>query len=212
MIAAQFVAVIVIAYLLGSIPFGLIITKLKSGIDIRNYGSGKTGGTNVMRAAGTKLGVVTIVLDVVKAIVAVLLAKVIIGDAVLTIGVISLNWQVAQVLAGLAVLVGHTWPVFAKFKGGRGVSAYFGTLFAIFPPVGIFGVEVLAASALHSRHMSKGSIYGALAAWCLMIPLTMFYSFPPVYLIYGLVAVGLLIYQHHDNIKRLSQGTERRLW
>jgi len=212
MIAAKFVAVIVIAYLLGSIPFGLIITKLKRGIDVRNYGSGKTGGTNVMRAAGTKLGVLTIVLDVIKAVVAVLLAKAIIGDTVLTVGVISLNWQVAQVLAGLAVLAGHTWPVFAKFKGGRGVSAYFGTLFAIFPPVGIFGVEVLAASALHSRQMSKGSIYGALAAWCLMIPLTIFYGFPPIYLIYGLVAIGLVIYQHHDNIKRISQGTERQLW
>ena len=212
MIVAKLVAVVVIAYLLGSIPFGLIIAKLKSGVDIRNYGSGKTGATNVMRTAGTKLGILTIVLDTGKAIAAVLLAKLIVGDAVLTIGIISLNWQVAQVMAGLAVLVGHTWPIFAKFRGGRGATAYFGTLLAIFPPVGIFGVEVLAASALHSRHMSMGSILGALAAWCLMIPLTIFYGFPPVYLVYGLIAVALLIYQHHDSIKRLSQGTERQLW
>jgi len=110
------------------------------------------------------------------------------------------------------VVAGHNWSVFAKFKGGRGVTAYFGTLFAIFPPVGIFGAEVLAISALRSRHMSTGSILGALAAWCLMVPLTIAYDFPPIYLAYGLVAIVVLVYQHHDNIKRLQQGTERRLW
>ena len=213
--AAQFVAVVVIAYLLGSIPFGLIIGKLKSGIDIREHGSGKTGATNVMRTAGTKLGVLTIVLDVAKATGAVMLAKVIIdgSSGILTIGSVSLNWQhIAQVVAGLATVAGHTWPIFAKFRGGRGVTAYFGTLFAIFPPAGIFGAEIIAIAALHSRHMSMGSILGAIAAWCLMIPLTIAYSFPPIYLAYGLVAIALLVYQHHDNIKRLQQGTERQLW
>ena len=212
MIIAKFVAVVVIAYLIGSIPFGLLIGKLKHGIDIREYGSGKTGATNVMRTVGTKLGILTIVLDVAKATGAVLLAKEIVGSSVLTLGAISLNWQVAQVMAALAVLVGHTWPVFAKFRGGRGVTAYFGTLLAIFPPACIFGAEVMAVSTLRSRHMSMGSILGALAAWCLMIPLTITYGFPPIYLAYGLIAIALLLYQHHGNIKRLQQGTERQLW
>jgi glycerol-3-phosphate acyltransferase PlsY len=215
MMIAEFVAVIVIAYLLGSIPFGLIIGKLKGGVDIREHGSGKTGATNVMRTAGTKLGVLTIVLDVVKAAGAVMLATVIIdgGSGSLTIGGVSIYWQhVAQVAAGLAAIAGHNWPVFAKFKGGRGVTAYFGTLFAIFPPAGILGAEVVAIAALRSRQMSMGSILGALAAWCLMIPLTIVYNFPPIYLAYGLVVIALLVYQHHDNIKRLRQGIERRLW
>jgi len=215
MMIAKFVAVVVIAYLLGSIPFGLIIGKLKSGVDIRKQGSGKTGATNLMRVAGTKLGVLTIVLDVVKAAGAVMLATVIIDSSsgILTIGSVSLNWQhIAQVLAGLAAVAGHTWPVFAKFKGGRGVTAYFGTLFAIFPPAGIFGAEVVAIAALRSRHMSLGSLLGALAACCLMIPLTILYNFPPIYLAYGLLVTALLVYQHQDNIKRLRQGTERRLW
>jgi len=212
---AEFVAVVVIAYLLGSIPFGLIIGKLKSGVDIREHGSGKTGATNVMRTAGTKLGVLTIVLDVVKAGGAVMLATVIIdgGSGSLIIGGVSIYWQhVAQVAAGLAAIAGHNWPVFAKFKGGRGVTAYFGTLFAIFPPAGILGAEVVAITALRSRQMSKGSILGALAAWCLMIPLTIAYNFPPIYLAYGLVVIALLVYQHQDNIKRLRQGIERQLW
>jgi glycerol-3-phosphate acyltransferase PlsY len=212
MIVAKFIAAVVIAYLLGSIPFGLIIGKLASGVDVRNYGSGKTGATNVMRTAGTKLGILTLVLDVVKAAVAVVLAKAIVGNGVLLIGSLSLHWQVAQVLAGSAAVAGHNWPIFAKFKGGRGVTAYFGTLFAIFPPAGVFGVEVLAIWALRSRHMSMGSILGALAAWCLMVPLTIAYNFPPIYLAYGLAVIALLVYQHHDNIKRLQQGTERRLW
>jgi glycerol-3-phosphate acyltransferase PlsY len=215
MMIAEFVAVVVIAYLLGSIPFGLIIGKLKSGVDIREHGSGKTGATNLMRVAGTKLGVLTIVLDVVKAGGAVMLAAVIIDGSSggFTIGGVFVYWQhVAQVAAGLAAVAGHNWPVFAKFKGGRGVTAYFGTLFAICPPAGIFGAEVVAIAALRSRHMSMGSILGALAAWCLMIPLTILYSLSPIYLAYGLVVIALLVYQHQDNIKRLRQGTERRLW
>ena len=215
MMIVDFIAVVVIAYLIGSIPFGLIIGKLKSGIDIREHGSGKTGATNVMRTAGTKFGVLTIVLDVVKATGAVMLATIIIdgGSGILTIGSVAVYWQhLAQVVAGSAAVAGHNWPVFAKFKGGRGVTAYFGTLFAICPPAGILGAEVVAIVALRSRHMSLGSLLGALAAVCLMIPLTIAYNWPPIYLAYGSAVVALLVYQHQDNIKRLKQGTERRLW
>lgn len=212
MIITKFVAVVIIAYLLGSIPFGLIIGKLKKGVDVRKYGSGKTGATNVMRTVGTKFGILTIILDVAKAAIAVMLAKIIVGSAILTIGSISLHWQIAQAIAGLAAMAGHNWPVFARFKGGRGVTAYFGTLFAIYPPVAIFGVEVLAISALRSRHMSLGSILSVLAAWCLLVPLTIVYDFPPIYLAYGLAATALLVFQHRDNVKRLQQGIERRLW
>jgi glycerol-3-phosphate acyltransferase PlsY len=211
MITAKFIAAVVIAYLLGSIPFGLIIGKLKGSVDVRKYGSGKTGATNVMRTVGTKFGILTMILDVVKAAGAVVLAGVIIDSGALTIGSIPLH-QMAQVTAGLAAVAGHNWPIFARFKGGRGVTAYFGTLFVIYPPAAIFGVEVLAISALRSRHMSLGSILGVLAAWCLLVPLTIIYDSPPIYLAYGLAAIVLLIYQHRGNISRLQQGLERRLW
>ncbi len=216
MIIARFVAVVVIAYLLGSIPFGLIIGRLRKGVDIREQGSGKTGATNLMRVAGTKLGLLALVLDVVKATGAVLLAALIVdrGAGALTIGSTSVYWQhIAQVAAGLAAVAGHNWPIFAKFRGGRGVTAYFGTLFAIFPPAGIFGAEVLAIAALRSRHMSLGSLLGAVATWCLMLPLTVIYHLlPPIYLVYGFVVVALIAYEHRDNVKRLRQGTERQLW
>jgi len=210
-ITAKFIAAVVIAYLLGSIPFGLIIGKLKGSVDVRQRGSGKTGASNVMRTVGTKFGILTMILDVVKAAGAVVLAGVIIDSGALTIGSIPLH-QMAQVTAGLAAVAGHNWPVFARFKGGRGVTAYFGTLFVIYPPAAIFGVEVLAISALRSRHMSLGSILGVLAAWCLLVPLTIIYDSPPIYLAYGLAVIVLLIYQHRGNISRLQQGTERRLW
>ncbi|HUS04221.1 MAG TPA: glycerol-3-phosphate 1-O-acyltransferase PlsY [Dehalococcoidia bacterium] len=213
MIVARFIAVAIVGYLLGSIPFGLLIGKLKGGIDVRKYGSGKTGATNVMRTVGTRIGVLTLLLDGFKAAGAVLLAKVIVDSGILTIGSVSLQyWHIAQVMAGLAAVAGHNWPVFASFKGGRGVAAYFGTLFIISPPVAIFGTEVLAISALRSRQMSKGSILGAVAAWCLLVPLTISYSSPPIYLAYGLAAIAFLVYQHRDNVKRLQQGTERQLW
>ncbi|MFO7712726.1 MAG: glycerol-3-phosphate 1-O-acyltransferase PlsY [Dehalococcoidia bacterium] len=210
----QFIAVVVIGYLLGSIPFGLIISKLKTGVDIRQHGSGKTGATNVMRAAGTKLGMLTIGLDVAKAAVAVLVATVIIrGSGTVTIGSMSVHWiHIAQVSGGMAAVAGHNWPVFAKFKGGRGVTAYFGTLFAIYPPVGIFGAQVLAITALRSRHMSLGSMLGASAALVVMIPLTIVYNFPPIYLAYCSAVVAMIVVQHADNIRRLRQGTERRLY
>ncbi|MBE9514165.1 MAG: glycerol-3-phosphate 1-O-acyltransferase PlsY [Dehalococcoidia bacterium] len=212
MMVARFLAVVIMAYLIGSIPFGLIIGKVKSGVDIRKHGSGKTGATNVMRTVGTKFGILTIVLDVVKAAVAVLLAGLVIGDGLLTVGGIALNWEVAQVMAGMAAIAGHNWPVFARFRGGRGVTASFGTLFAIYPPAGVLGAEVLAISALRSRHMSLGSVLGAVAAWCLLVPLTIHYEFPPIYLAYCLAVVVLLVYQHRDNIRRLRRGTERKLW
>jgi len=212
MIVGKFVFVVIIGYLLGSIPFGLIVGKLARGIDIRQHGSGKTGATNVMRTMGTKMGLLTIGLDVAKAAGAVMLAKVIVGDDILALGNISLHWQVAQIMAGLATVAGHNWPVFAKFKGGRGVTAFLGTMFAIYPPAALVGTEVLAATALHSRHMSLGSILGITATSCLMIPLTIAYDLPPVYLAYGLACMALVIYQHRDNIKRLRQGTERQLF
>jgi len=212
MIIAKLVAVIIIAYLLGSIPFGLIISKMSKGIDVTKYGSGKVGGSNVMRAAGTKAGILTIVLDICKAAGAVILATVIIGPGMLVIAGASIHYyQAAQVTAGLAVIAGHNWSIFLKFKGGSGVASFFGTLIPIFPPAAIFGGEVLALTALNSRYMSLGSIMAVIATWCLLVPMTIVYDLTPIYLAYALVAIALVIYRHRGNIRRLQQGTERRL-
>lgn len=209
---ARFVAAVIAAYLLGSIPVGLIIGRLRSGVDIRQHGSGKTGATNVMRTVGYRFGYLTLMLDGVKGAIAVLLATLIVNGGSLAIGSVSLGWQMAQVLAGAGAMVGHNWPVFARFRGGRGVAVFFGTLFAIYPPAGLLGVEVLVILALRSRHMSLGSVAGTIAVLCLLLPLTVCYGFPLVYFVYCFAVAALVVYQHRDNIRRLRQGVERQLW
>jgi glycerol-3-phosphate acyltransferase PlsY len=212
MIAIKLAIVVIIAYLLGSIPCGLIIGRLKKGIDIRQYGSGKIGGTNVMRTTGAKLGILTLIIDGVKAGMAVAIAQVIIGNESMLIGSISINWQFAQVMAGISAIVGHNWPLFAQFRGGRGVAAYFGSILWITPIAAACGLAVLVIIALRTRHMSSGSIFGAITSWCVMLILTVSFGTALVYFLYSSLIVLLIIYQHRDNIERLRQGTERRLW
>lgn len=207
----KFISVIVLGYVMGSMPVGVIMGKLMRGVDIRDYGSGKMGGTNVMRTIGVKAGILVIALDVAKGAGAVALATVIIGNSVLSIKGFCLHWQIAQVMTALAVMVGHVWPVFLKFRGGRGVSPFFGTLLAMSPVAALFGFEILLLVVFTTRYMSMGSIFGALGAWSLLAPLTVIERFPPIYLVYGLVAAGLVLYQHRDNISRLRMGSERRI-
>lgn len=210
MIIGKFIMVVILSYLLGAIPFGLIVSRLMGRVDVREYGSGKTGGTNVMRTVGRKAGILVIALDLIKALIAVILARVIVGDGVLPLGGFYLH-QIAQVTAALMAMVGHNWSIFIKFHGGRGVAAFFGGWLALSPPAALFGAEILFLVALQTRYMSMGSIIGAMSIWCLLVPLTVAYNFPPIYLVYGLVAVSLVLYRHRDNISRLHTGTERRL-
>jgi len=114
-------------------------------------------------------------------------------------------------MAALMVVVGHNWPVFIGFRGGRGVATYFGSLLVLAPPVALFGAEIFVLTLLPTKYMSMGSILGVLGAWCLLVPLTVVYQFPPVYLVYGLIGAALVVYQHRDNIARLRTGEERRL-
>jgi acyl phosphate:glycerol-3-phosphate acyltransferase len=193
-----------LAYLLGSIPFGYLIVKLKSGSDIRQVGSGGTGATNVTRKAGRGAGIVTLVLDALKGTLAVLAARWLTGAS-------GTSW----VVAGAAVLavVGHCFPVWLKFKAGKGVATGLGVFLAIMP------WSVLAAFALfvlivwRTRYISLGSICAAafVPVWTALqhqfsVPVG---DFVPVFI--ALCAVSaLIIAKHHENIKRLLAGTENR--
>ena len=203
--------VIVVSYLLGSIPVGLIVGRLRKGIDIREYGSGKIGGTNVMRTTGIKYGFLTLLLDGFKAGLAVVLAHWIVGDTSMIISHVFINWQLAQVIAGATAIIGHNWPIFAQFKGGRGVSAYFGTMFVMVTLAASLGTIVLAITAYKTRYMSAGSILGALTSLIITALLTILDKSPDIFLVYSLVLVLLVIYEHRDNIGRLKRRTERRL-
>ncbi|MFC2050863.1 glycerol-3-phosphate 1-O-acyltransferase PlsY [Chloroflexota bacterium] len=211
MIIAEFVLVALIGYLMGAIPFALIISKRMAGIDISKHGSGNLGGTNVLRVLGFKAGALVMALDIAKAFVPVMLAKFIIGDSVLSVAGFALNWQWGQVITALMVMVGHSWSVYIKFRGGKGAAAYFGSWFAIWPVAALVGGAILILTVWLSRYMSLGSILSSLGILCLFMVLTVFDVSPPVYLIYSIVAAALIVYQHRSNISRLQAGTESRM-
>ena len=125
MIIAKFAAVVILGYLLGSIPFGLLIGRRGAKVDVRQYGSGKVGATNVLRAAGRKAAVTVAGLDLLKGVLAVVFAGLIFGRGYLVVGNFALGALVAQVMAALAAIAGHNWSVFLKFHGGRGVAVCF---------------------------------------------------------------------------------------
>lgn len=214
MIVGKFIATAVVAYLIGAIPFALIVSRRMAGVDISKYGSGNIGGTNVLRVVGTKAGVIVMLLDISKAVVAVTLAKLIIGGDVLLVGGFPFNWQVGQVIAALMVIVGHDWSVYIRFRGGKGVAAYYGGWLAMYPGAALCGGVIILFTILATKYMSLGSMLGALGILCLFVVLAVVSEFDVVYnvyLVYGLVTAGLVVYQHRSNISRLRSGTELRL-
>ena len=183
---------IIISYLLGSIPFGVLITKLFNKGDLRKVGSGNIGATNVMRVGGLRLAGLVWILDMIKAVIAVLIGRYV-GGAVFGV------W------CGFAAIVGHCFPVWLKFHGGKGVSCLFGVLLAVNPWLFIVcGVEWLLI-ALGTGYSSAG----ALIAFCLMPVLGFFISFN---IGIAFLAIALLcLWRHRENILRLISGKESKI-
>ncbi|MFC1957246.1 glycerol-3-phosphate 1-O-acyltransferase PlsY [Chloroflexota bacterium] len=211
MIILQFVSVLLVGYLLGSIPFGLLVSKRSAKVDVREYGSGKIGTTNVLRVAGKKAAVLVVVLDVLKGALAVVFAGLVIGRGYLVVGDFALGALTAQVLAALAAMAGHNWSVFLKFQGGRGVATFFGGMAVLFPLAALFGGEVIIIGVGLSRFASLGSIAGAVGAYTILVPLTVLNGFPIEYLAYALIGTVAIVFMHRDNIVRLISGKERKL-
>jgi glycerol-3-phosphate acyltransferase PlsY len=211
MIIAKFIGVVLLGYLLGSIPFGVLIGKRSARVDVTQYGSGKIGATNVLRTAGKKAAAAVVTLDIVKGLLAVVFAGLIVGRSYLVVGDFGLGALVAQCLAALAAIAGHNWSVFLKFRGGRGVATFFGGLFALCPPAALFGGEILIVGTGLTKFASLGSIAGAVGAYTILVPLTIMNGFPIEYLAYTLIGTILIVVMHRDNIARLISGKERKL-
>jgi glycerol-3-phosphate acyltransferase PlsY len=212
MIAAKFVIVAVVGYLLGSIPFGILICRRMAKVDVRQYGSGKMGTTNVLRTAGNKAAVLVFVMDLLKGVAAVVIAGLIVGRDYLVVGGVHWGVLVAQVIAALAAMAGHNRSVFLKFRGGgRGVATFFGGMAALFPPAALFGGEIFIIGAGLTKFVSLASISAAVSTYAVLIPLTIYNRFPVEYLIYALIGSIVIIVVHRDNISRLLAGKERRL-
>jgi len=211
MIVAQYFAAVIVGYLLGSIPFGLLISRRFTRVDIREYGSGKTGATNVLRTAGRKAAVLVAILDISKGALAVVLAGLLVGKSYLVVGDFGLGALLAQVLAAAASVAGHNWSIFLKFRGGSGVATFFGGLIALCPIVALFGGEIIIIGASLTRFVSLGSIAGVVGTYAILVPLTVFNGFPIEYLVYALLGTFMVIYMHRGNIARLLSGKERKL-
>lgn len=211
MIIAKFIAVVILGYLLGSIPWGMLITRLFNRGNITEHGSGKTGATNVLRVAGVKAGAMVFAADIAKGALAVLFAGLIIERSYIVIGNFNLGVIFAQCMAALAAMAGHNWSMFLRFRGGRGVATFFGGLIALCPVVGIFGGEVFIIGVGLSKFASLGSISAVVGSYAILVPLTIINGFPIEYLIYTLIGTVAIIVMHRDNIVRLISGRERKL-
>jgi glycerol-3-phosphate acyltransferase PlsY len=197
----EFAAVVIGSYLIGSIPSGLVVGKLK-GVDVREYGSGNIGTTNVLRTLGARYGAIVLIADVLKGVIAVVLARYVIET------------PTGEMAAGFAVVAGHDWSLFLKFKGGRGVATSLGALLPLAMPAPLTGVIGSAAFILIivlTRYVSLGSIVGSVSAVVAMAVFLGLDRVPWQYLVYIVVVVALIIYQHRDNIGRLLSGTESKL-
>jgi len=195
---APYAALIVAAYLIGSIPTGAIVARLYRNVDITQVGSQRTGATNTARALGPGAGAVVLLGDFVKGALAVWLARETIGT------------PAALALAGFFAIVGHIWSVFLRGRGGRGVVTGLGTLAVMVPWIFAVCVLVGAILAVGTRYVSLGSICGALAATIAGVIAYALGDLPIEFLVFVLIAPPLVVAVHADNIRRLRAGTERR--
>ncbi len=189
----------VVGYLLGSIPTGLWIGRWRGTVDIRASGSGRTGATNTFRALGLRWSVFVLAFDAVK--------------GALPILIVMAVWDspTAEVVAGLAAIIGHQVPLYAGFRGGRGAATALGGVLAMMPMGALFALAVAAPLLWRIRVMSLATLIGAASAAVAISLLVVFGGAPDAYAGFAAGAWLLLVIGHKDNIKRLATGTERVL-
>jgi glycerol-3-phosphate acyltransferase PlsY len=204
--------IFVLAYFLGSIPFGLIIAR-SQGIDIREHGSKNIGATNVWRVLGKKWGLITFILDVLKGVIAVLLAKWI---AAHLFPVANQDLTFAGITAALGCILGHTFPVWLGFKGGKGVATSLGVILGMMPLASLIVLAIWAGVFKTTRYVSLASITGAVALPVVVMALLLL-PLPSALTLHGwgnfyfaCAAALHVIRRHRENITRLVEGTENR--
>jgi glycerol-3-phosphate acyltransferase PlsY len=188
-----YILALVLGYLLGSIPFGLLLTRFAGTADLRSIGSGSIGATNVLRTGNKGLAAATLIGDMLKGTVAVLIAGYFGGPD-------------AAMLAGLAAFLGHLFPVWLKFKGGKGVATYIGVLLGLFWPAAVVFCVLWLATAATSRYSSLSALVASF-----ITPIFLWWFGHPALASLFAVLTLLLFYAHRENIKRLQAGTEGRI-
>ena len=208
--------IIVLSYLIGSIPTSIIVSKASRGIDIRKHGSGNAGGTNVMRVLGWKHGVLVILLDAFKGVLAVVVvARLHYGSIPFENATPFDDFTLVQIIAGISAVIGHIWTVFAGFKGGKGIATALGMLLMIVTVDMLIAIGVFILVVTFSRYISLGSLAGAVAVpLALIVRENVFNVDIPNYntLLPFLIFVALLvIFTHRKNVVRLLNGNENKI-
>ena len=200
----EFLLSIIIAYLIGSISFGVLAGYIIHNIDIRKYGSGGSGATNVLRTIGKPAAAIVLLLDISKAVIYLLLLT-----------LLPNNTPLISTLSALALLSGHIWPIYFKFHGGRGIAPALGALLIINPIIGILSFLIAIIVMIISKYVSLGSIIGTLFG-AISLSLVSFYNLPvfanePIEALYAILGAILIVGSHRKNIKRLLNKTESKL-
>ena len=199
-----YIIVAIIAYLIGSVNFSVLISKKMAGFDVREKGSKNAGTTNVLRTVGKKAAAITLICDIAKGIVAILLA-VLLGKLT------NNNMALLAQIAAIEVVIGHTYPVFFKFKGGKGVATSIGILLLLNWKIGliclIFGITLIAIT----RMVSLGSISSAILFAILTIFINDGYIASGNYIVFGFMLAGFIIFNHRTNLVRIFKGEENRI-
>ena len=205
---APYIIIAIVAYVIGSINFSVIISKKMAGFDVREKGSGNAGSTNVLRTIGMKAAIITLLCDILKGVIAVLIG--------LWIGNIVKDVDKALLvqIAGILVVLGHTFPIFFEFKGGKGVATALGVLLITNWKIGLICAVFALVIIIITRMVSMGSISAAI----LFPILTLFIrehfiveASGPKYLIFSILLALLIIFNHRENIKRIVAGTENKI-
>ena len=202
---ATYIIVAIIAYCLGSISFSVIISKKMAGFDVREKGSKNAGSTNVLRTVGKKAAILTLICDILKGVVAILIA-VLLGNLVE-----GTDKALLVQIAGLMAVIGHTFPVFFKFKGGKGVATALGVLFIVNGQIALICLVFALLLMAITRMVSVGSLAAAILFPVLTIFIKDNYIVEGSYLVFGILMAGLVVFNHRTNIKRLATGTENKL-
>ena len=207
---ATYIIVAVIAYLIGSINFSIILSKKMAGFYIREKGSGNAGTTNMLRSVGKKAAVITLICDILKGVVSILIA-VLVGKIIKNLD----NALLVQ-LAGIFVIIGHTFPVFFKFKGGKGIATALGVLLMINWQIGLICLIFALVLMALTKMVSVGSIAAAILFPILVAFIDQNYIVPTSnsnwsYLVFSIIVALLVIFNHRANVQRILNGTENRL-
>ena len=208
---AVYIIVAVIAYLIGSVNFSVLISKKMAGFDVREKGSGNAGATNMLRSVGKKAAAITLICDILKGVISIAIA-IIVGSIVK-----NLDKELLLQIAGIAVVLGHTFPIFFGFKGGKGVATSLGVLLMSNWQIGLICLVFAIVLMALTRMVSLGSCAAAVLFPVLTLFINQHYTVLTdgkngrVYFVYSVILAIIVLYNHRSNIKRILNGTENKL-